>query len=113
MPNLPPLLKAALQLRAETDLSRFFLPAMPNPTPLNPAAQAVLDAIKAVSPAPADEIAAVALRAAADQVITENRLVALNTERSAESRLLLIWVRDQFRAIAAELEGQQSTSSTH
>lgn len=37
---------------------------MPNPTPLNPAAQAVLDAIKAVSPAPADEIAAVALRAA-------------------------------------------------
>jgi len=33
--------------------------------PLTPAAQAVLDAVRAVSPAPADEIAAVALRALA------------------------------------------------
>lgn len=48
---------------------------------------------------------AAALRAAADQVITENRLAALDTECSAPSRLLLIWARDQLKAIAAELEG--------
>jgi hypothetical protein len=33
--------------------------------PLSPAAQAVLDAVREICPAPADEIAAVALRAAA------------------------------------------------
>jgi hypothetical protein len=32
-PTLPPLLKSALQLRAEKDLSRLFLPAMTTPTP--------------------------------------------------------------------------------
>lgn len=34
--DLPPLLKAALQLRAETDISRFFLPDVntPNQPPL-------------------------------------------------------------------------------
>lgn len=38
----------------------------PNRPPLSPAAQAVLDAITAVSSAPADEIAAAALHALAD-----------------------------------------------
>ena len=40
-------------------------------TPLTPAAQAVLDAVRKICPAPADEIAAAALRAAADQVVPE------------------------------------------
>jgi len=35
---------------------------------LSPAAQAVLDAVKAISPAPAGEIAAAALRAAAEDM---------------------------------------------
>ncbi len=38
---------------------------------LSPAAQAVLDAVRKICPAPADEIAAAALRAAADQVVPE------------------------------------------
>jgi hypothetical protein len=38
---------------------------MTNPNPLSPAAQAVLDAVTEICPAPADEIAAAALRAAA------------------------------------------------
>ena len=37
-------------------------------TKLSPAAQAVLDAVKEICPAPADEIAAAALRAVADTV---------------------------------------------
>jgi len=37
-------------------------------TDLSPAAQAVLDAVREICPAPADEIAAAALRAAADHV---------------------------------------------
>ena len=36
---------------------------------LSPAAQAVLDAVKEICPAPADEIAAATLRAAADRAI--------------------------------------------
>jgi 5-deoxy-D-glucuronate isomerase len=60
--------------------------------PLSPAAQAVLDAVIAVCPAPADEIAAVALRAAADQV--EHKLRGFSRETCQE-----------IRAIAAELEG--------
>ena len=36
-------------------------------TKLSPAAQAMLDAVKAICPAPADEIAAAALRAAVDK----------------------------------------------
>ena len=41
---------------------------------LSPAAQAVLDAFLEISPAPADEIAAVALRVAADQLTFEDSL---------------------------------------
>ena len=39
------------------------------PASLSPAAQAVLDIVREICPAPADEIAAAALRAAADQVV--------------------------------------------
>lgn len=42
---------------------------MADHTPLSPAAQAVLDAVEEVCPAPADEVAAVVLRAAADRVV--------------------------------------------
>jgi hypothetical protein len=67
--------------------------------PLSPAAHAVRNAFnKGWGPnLPA------ALRAAADQVITPNRLAALETRRSAEARLLLVWCRDRFYAIADEL----------
>jgi hypothetical protein len=41
-------------------------------TKLSPTAQAVLDAVREICPAPADEIAAVALRAAADQVAPDD-----------------------------------------
>ena len=39
---------------------------MTDSSPLSPAAQAVLDAVKEICPAPADEIASTALRAAAE-----------------------------------------------
>ena len=69
---------------------------------LSPAAQAVLDAYRDADIDDAVTAAAV-LRAAADQVITDNRLAALNSESHAEARLLLVWVRDQLLAIANEL----------
>jgi hypothetical protein len=37
---------------------------LPGPEPLSPAAQFVLDAVREICPAPADEIAAAAIRAA-------------------------------------------------
>jgi len=58
-------------------------------TDLSPAAQAVLDAVREICPAPADEIAAAALRAAADQL----------------SRSKFIYT-PQLLAIAAELGAQ-------
>ena len=73
----------------------------PNRPPLSPAAQAVMNAIKAVSPAPADEIAAVALRAA----VATTGLKTPGGGVVLDGNFLL--------AIAAELKGQQSTSSTH
>ena len=71
---------------------------------LSPAAQAVLDAVKEISPAPADEIAAAALRAAADQVIPPTKtpwgttLVPVVTSLESRDRLI---------AIAIELENHQ------
>jgi hypothetical protein len=41
-------------------------------TDLSPAAQAVYDAVLEICPAPADEIAAAAVRAAVDQVVPAN-----------------------------------------
>ena len=60
---------------------------------LSPAAKAVLDAVKEICPAPADEIAAVALRAAADQVVI--KLGGLGQESA--------WYLEE---IATELEAQ-------
>lgn len=62
--------------------------------PLSPTAQAVMEAIKAVSPAPADEIAAVALRAVA---VTGG----IKTPGGG-----VIFDRNFLLAIATELEGK-------
>ena len=75
-------------------------------TDLSPAAQAVITAILEISPAPADEIAAAALRAAAEivaplsyeDVWTDGRM--LQYEKNDP-------VREKLLAIAAELEGAQ------
>jgi hypothetical protein len=60
---------------------------------LSPAARAVLDAVREICPAPADEIAAAALRAAADAVVPTN-----GSRKNNE-------IRAELLAIAAELEG--------
>ena len=72
---------------------------MTNPTPLSPAAQAVLDAANnaywlwdQMCPADANVIAAAALRAAADQVVPE--------------KLESYGIRYELLRIAAELEAQ-------
>jgi len=75
---------------------------LPMPTPLSPAAQAVLDAwdaklnpmVTCLTHDPEREALAAALRAAADQLI--------NVEWSVE-----MWeLHQEFHAIATELEGQ-------
>lgn len=84
---------------------------MTDHTPLSPAAQAVLDAwLKSENgermlgdPA----CLAVALRAAADQVAVES-IWHGHPEHTG-----VRWAAEGLRTIAAELEGQQSTSSTH
>jgi len=71
--------------------------------PLSPAAQAVYNAVLEICPASADEIAAAALRAAADQVVPEESLyegdhrweMERDTRQASRKKLL---------AIAAELE---------
>jgi hypothetical protein len=79
--------------------------------PLSPAAQAVLDAVREICPAPADEIAAAALLAVADQVVPEEESCEGGFSdsfehqcRASERRL----VRAELLAIAAELEGVTS-----
>lgn len=70
-------------------------------TKLSPQAQAVLDAVKEICPAPADEIAAAALRAAAEQVFPLTKtpwgstLIPILTPREGRARIF---------AIADELE---------
>jgi menaquinone-dependent protoporphyrinogen IX oxidase len=64
---------------------------------LSPQAQAVLDAVKEISPAPADEIAAVALRAVAMEVV-------LNKYQYADWQMADI-IMKEIQAIADELEG--------
>jgi hypothetical protein len=84
-------------------------------TDLSPAAQAVYDAVLEICPAPADEIAAAALRAAADQVVPEETWLEpygepVNVQRASARRHLntaLVArqeVRRKLLAIAAELE---------
>ena len=65
---------------------------------LSPAAQAVLDAVREICPAPADEIAAAALRAAADVTRFQDQLGLTAYGGFAQAQ-------NQFLAIAAELEG--------
>jgi len=69
-------------------------------TELSPAAQAVLDAVKAICPAPADEIAAVALRAAALHLYAEE------VETCGGASYALVIEVDDLIAIADELEAQ-------
>ena len=83
-------------------------------TPLSPAAQAqkVLDAVRKICPAPADEIAAAALRAAADQVVPEECSARFPNDSAwqdgftdANER-----IRAEFLAIAAELDDGTTTN---
>ena len=75
---------------------------MTNPISLSPAAQAVLDVVTEICPAPANEIAAAALRAATNQVVREfwheDDDIYGETMQDVRKNLL---------AIAAELEGAQ------
>ncbi len=80
---------------------------MTNPTPLSPAAQAVLDAVEddCIHPDDKHRIAAAALRAAADQVVPEETW--LGTEEPCYAYYCQ-WsiTRRQLLTIAAELENQ-------
>jgi len=88
-------------------------------TPLSPAAQArkVLDAVRKICPAPADEIAAAAILAAADQVVpVEVRVRKGMRPGGVGSTTPTEWMQDQrlhtrrhFLAIAAELDGGTTT----
>lgn len=83
---------------------------MTNNTPLSPVAQAVLDAVYAADrEACAWEIAAAALRAAADQVVPENQSTHRNDGPLVAGDML--WddttastIRRRLLAIAAEIE---------
>lgn len=83
-------------------------------TDLPPAAQEVLDAfLNGYACKPSCNVAfeadrngiAAALRAAADQVFTKQRLQKL-ASKGGEPYVLMTWAEDQFQAIAAELEAQ-------
>jgi len=71
--------------------------------PLSPAAQAVYNAVLESCPAPADEIAAAALRAAADQVAPSD---AMEPRNSLPMAIECQRIRAELLAIAAELETQ-------
>jgi hypothetical protein len=82
-------------------------------TELSPQAQAVLDAVREICPAPADEIAAAALRAAADQVVPDGPKPSANSDfhlmnwtKSLDQYYQRQQTRAEIRAIAAELESQ-------
>ena len=86
--------------------------SMTDPTPLSPAAQAVWNAANNSSAyGPEDclnearQIAAAALRAAADQVLAATWKGAIPP--STTHMLGINWSRDALHAIAAELEGNQ------
>jgi hypothetical protein len=71
--------------------------------PLSPAAQAVYNAVLEICPAPADELAAAALRAAADQVAPSD---ADEPRNSLPMAIECQRIRAELLAIAAELEAQ-------
>lgn len=70
---------------------------------LSPVAQAVLDAVKEICPAPADEIAAAALRAAVDQLGDEMIVVGEGFKGLIRDDWRIVHVEDLL-AIADELE---------
>jgi len=76
---------------------------------LSPAALAVLDAVREICPAPADEIAAAALRAAADQVVPIPPMIVQGgrTYEEAWTETVKDGIRQKFLAIADEMEGSQ------
>jgi hypothetical protein len=92
---------------------------MTNPTPLSPAAQAVLDAANGRSVYGPDDclnesrwIVAAALRAAADQVVPKTPKPSANSDyhlmnwtKSLDQYYQREQTRDELLAIAAELEG--------
>jgi len=71
---------------------------------LSPAAQAVLDAVREICPAPADEIAAAALRAAADQVVPDEPDYMRAAVPSTDWWDKHDQVRSEFLDLATELE---------
>jgi hypothetical protein len=82
---------------------------MTTPTPLSPAAQSVLDAVKEIAPAPAAEIGAAALRAAADQASPEKQVKDIDYVH----QMYTDGMRDALavlQEIADELDGANSTS---
>ena len=79
--------------------------------PRSPAAQAVYNAVLEICPAPADEIAAAALRAAADQVVPCGPKPSANSDshlmnwtKSLDQYYQRQQTRAEILAIAAELE---------
>ena len=89
---------------------------MTNFTPLSPAAQAVLDAADAVleqGNTPTWLVArgiAAALRAAADQVVPEHREHYPNTLDERYWKVSVFDIRNQFLAIAAQLDSTSQQS---
>jgi len=91
----------------------LFLMQMTNPTSLSPAAQAVLDAFRAVPDLRDCPSIAAALRAVADQVAPQTE--AMPQQDLASRREAMVWgmvnqtqvTRHQLLAIADELEGAQ------
>ena len=75
--------------------------------PLSPAAQAVYNAVLEICPASADEIAAAALRAAADQAVPEPPMIVEGGRTYEEAWTATVHhvIRRRFLAIADELEG--------
>ena len=70
---------------------------------LSPAAQAVLNTVREICPAPADEIAAAALRAVADEVVPEHANPVGDAHDDARHDQWMR-IRCKLLAIAAELE---------
>lgn len=81
---------------------------MTNPTPLSPAAQAVLDAVEddCIHPDDKHRIAAAALRAAADQVVPPSAEREFYDRNPSLVLLKAVEIRTELLAIADELETQ-------
>jgi hypothetical protein len=75
-------------------------------TKLSPAALAVMDAVVKVYPAFPDEVAAAALRAAADQVVPPALEEEFNDRNQALPLKKMVEIRQKLNAIADELKAQ-------